>query len=58
MLIFVGEGDELGLDAGAVTRANALNLTIIERRIRQAFAEARMNSFVGVGDEAGKLRNG
>ena len=39
MLCLFGEGDDFGLYRWAVARTNTLNLTVVERRVGQSFAE-------------------
>ena len=54
----VGKGDDLGLNAGAITWADAGDLTVIKRRLRQPFTQHVMHLLVGMHDPAGTLRQG
>ena len=55
MACAVGEVDNLRLYAGAVARADALYLPIVERRVAERSAEYVVASFVGIEDVAGAL---
>ena len=55
MLLFVGEGDNLGFDAGAIARTDTLNLSVEQGRIRQPFAQNPVHFFVGIAGPALKL---
>ena len=58
MLGFVGEGDDFRFDAGAIARADALDLTVEEGRIRQTAAQHLVRGFVGKAAPAGQLLQG
>ena len=55
MLLFVGEGDNLGFDAGAIARTDTLNLSVEQGRIRQPFAQNPVHFFVGIAGPALQL---
>lgn len=52
---FVGESDDLGLDGGAITGADALNLPVVERRVGQTATQHFVGSLVGVDQRTGTL---
>ena len=55
VLRFVGEGDDFGLDAGAVTRSDALYLSVEKGRFRQSFTQDAVCFLVGETGPAGQL---
>ena len=58
MAVFVGEGDDLRLDAGAVARPDALYLSVVEGRAVEGFAQHRVARLVGVERVARELTQG
>ena len=58
MLRLIGEGDDFGLDGGAVARTDALDLTVVEGGIREAAAKHLMGGFIGVYQRALALTQG
>jgi hypothetical protein len=54
VLVLIGEGHQLGLDAGAVARTYALYLAVVEGRVRQPSPQALVDGFVGISNPAGK----
>ena len=55
MLLLVGKGDNFRFYAWAVTRTDALNLSVIEWRVRQSATKNLMRGRIGVGDKATHL---
>ena len=55
MLGLVGEGDDFGFDARAVTGTDALDLSVEKGRIRQSAPKNFMNFFVGIAGPALEL---
>ena len=58
MAVFVGEGDNLRLDAGAVAWPYALYLSVVEGRAVEGFAQHRVARLVGVEGVARELTQG
>ena len=56
MLRLVGESHDFGLDGGAISRTDALNLSVVERRVGQPAAEHLMGGFGSVNRIAHALR--
>ena len=55
MWFFIGEGDNLGFVAGAIAGADALNLPVVQGRIRKSFAQNPVYLFVGIAGPALQL---
>ena len=55
VLITLRKGDDLRLDAGAITRTDTLDLSVVEWRVRQALPQDVVTSLVGVGRPATQL---
>ncbi len=55
MLVFVGESDNLCLYARAISRTDALDLTVVKRRIRKSFAKYLMSRRIRIYDMAWAL---
>jgi hypothetical protein len=58
VLVFVWKSNKLGLYAGAIARAYALYLAVVEWRVWKTLAQAFVNGVVGIGNPAGKLGEG
>ena len=55
MLLAVGEYDQFSLYAGAISRSDALDLSVVEGRIFKALAQRIVHLLVGIARPARKL---
>ena len=53
-MVLVGKRDNLGLDARTIARTDALNLSIVERRVGETSTQNLVDGFVGLNGETGK----